>query len=399
MSSRHSKTTPTKRARKPKAKTVTHFPKKGGPLVYKGTHHKFASQLAKYIRPPVLSDYVKALQYPFTYPAPKLGVGTWTSTKKYTAWRHITPVVAGAGNTCFAINFQPWSPRQMVGMTIMNNPAPAIISGGPVYYDAANIAQISSQTQSGRVISAALRVIVRYPATSLGGTAGMMHVPDDSQTNFTNQSILNISELSSFQPLSSGNGAIGGEVHYRPADPTDFEMTTDAAGQPIPPNVASHNLICCGSGFPALSDWSVEIYAIVHYETLAGFDTAGEDDDEPGLLGGQATIDRLAANQTTLDSAVIPSISLLDSLEHGLNHISRMRGRGRSMFGSPTLSTSSGSATTPDSSPIVPSSLTPSPVQRSVNTVPPINNHQLQHNSNYVLVPQYCPEGIQNKQY
>jgi hypothetical protein len=177
----------------------------------------------------------------------------------------------------------------------------------------------------------ALRVTVRYPATSMRGNLFAAYVPDDSGTNFVNQSFNGLLNLfAACSAVASAAGEITIEVQYRPMDSSAFIFTSLPTSS-FPASSDFPQLYVVGTGWPTTTTstggFSYEVNQIAHYECLSGFDGAGEDSDSGNSLASNGyTTDQVGQAAAKAGQPVITSGWAVEALDSALSNIARARG-------------------------------------------------------------------------
>lgn len=283
---------------------------------------------------PALRAYTASLTDPWFAPSVRLGWGTFIPTSLRTAWLRTTQVGA-AGETAFCAT---GTPVTGVGagntsfLEIITSPlATNTLVGQPTtQFSATNVSALSSVVQTARVVSGAMRVIVRFPATALRGTLTAGFMADDTRTNFMGATFNGINSLYQSRTVSTSTaGELVVEVQYRPTDSTSFDFSNYVntvgllAADPI------SRFYVVGTGWPALG-WSIEVNQIVHYETLSGLDAAGEDDEDAASLAVSGlTMEMAGRAAAQAGQPVVTTAFVLDAMDRALTNASN------SQFGGP----------------------------------------------------------------
>jgi hypothetical protein len=288
-----------------------------------------------------LEGYVSALQNPFFASPVRLGFGTFVPTSLRAGWFR-TSATANALSTCFAVRATPTfttgnttTCSSGYGMAWETTTGTVLIGASTATYNqaAVNSAALASVIQTARLVSMALRVTVRYPATAMRGNLFGAFIPDDSGTNFAAQSFNGLCNLfASCSAVASAAGEITIEVQYRPMDASAFIFTS----LPTSSYTAATDfpqLYVCGTGWPlgTAGGFSYEVNQISHYESLSGFDGAGEDADGGNTLASNGfTTDQVGQAASKAGQPVVTSGWAVEALDSALSNISRARsGRGR----------------------------------------------------------------------
>lgn len=282
-----------------------------------------------------LNNYIKALTNPWYAPPVRLGWGTFVPTTLRASWLRYTltpgalqtafcisatPTIgAGAGMTSFSENF--------ISTVGTNTLAASTIASSGSY----NNGVLAAVAQTGRVVSGALRVCVRYPATALRGNLVGGFLADDSGTNFRAVTFDNLSSQFQSRTVSSSTaGELVVEVQYRPSDLTSFDMNgtlMNTGGASLATILPRCYVV--GTGWSP-STFSIEINQIFHYETLAGLDAGGEDEEDGNSLAAAGhTMDEAGQASAKAGQPVITSGLLIDAIDSAISTIAGSRmGRG-----------------------------------------------------------------------
>lgn len=314
-----------------------------------------------------LMAYKRSLLDPWYAPPVKLGFGTFTPSSIRSSWRNYSFTPAATA-TSFAIVATPYIGIGQGTGTALTKPSYLWIgsssnatdllsaaTGSTFTYsiNASNAASVQNYADSGRVVSAALRVTVRYAATAVRGSLAIGYAGNDQTVALAGRTYTTLSDLFSSRRCSSTSGGeIAGEVQYRPLDPTSFEFNTNYminGNGIIDSNAVIPQLYVVGTGWVAGS-FQADVSVIFHYETLSGLDVGADDADINTLAATGATIDSLAAELSTMGEPLVTNNAELTSLDlavRGLSLASRMsRGTYR---GNLSLSSSSSSQATSSS--------------------------------------------------
>jgi len=270
-----------------------------------------------------LGTYRNAVINPFFAPQTRLGWGCYTPTSLLTGWTTFSPAM-NVNGTAFAVLFQPnltgtiattcVSYSSLLSNTTLAT-APTTSNNNFV-----NGTSLATLADSSRIISAAMRIAVRSPDTAMRGTLGAVFLPYSTYTGITGLTYDAIRSLPSYREFSVSAIGSGGEVQYRPCDPSDFTFTV---GHTAGVSVGSPQvfLAIVGTGWPA-ANHAIDISAIAHHESLGGLDAAAMDAIGNTLADHGITMDQAARSLMT-EAPIIPSLSLLDSIENGLSHITK----------------------------------------------------------------------------
>jgi hypothetical protein len=291
-----------------------------------------------------LNAYIDCLIDPWFAPVPRLGFGCFVPTAIRSGWQYVN-YPGGALATVFNICATP----NMTAGTSVGSTNPATISyfdgaNGTASYTVSNIttaktsyanqATLVNAVQSSRLIAMSLRVIVRYPSTSIRGSLYGGLVSGDTYSDWQVSTSMTMQALSSVRyAVSESAGEIGIEVQYRPHDSSDFIFNAQYDVAAAAGNLVMPCLIIGGVGWPTTTSWSTEVHVIGHYEVLGGFDSAGSDGDASGSLSESGiTIDQVGAEGSKIEP-VITSISNIEILDAASSNIARARGNGRRATG------------------------------------------------------------------
>lgn len=287
-------------------------------------------------RPPSAADYIRCLERPFSSPAPKLGFSTFVPTGKSPLWKLTPAFQFSTGNTftCFAVVASITTALDAIRVCAAATSNLTLTSTVQFVDRFTNAASVSTSAQWGRVINGGLRVKVRLPSSFIPGTLGGILLPLESTTSVYSLSYQSLAALEGFVPfLQESDGVIGGEVSFRPADVDSFGFQGDLVGSLNTPATTSRcQLVIVGLGWPpapsgTFSAFSLEMDVKGHLETLGGVDQFGYDDNEPSLVTSGMSMDLAGAAARAADIPVVPSISLMESLDNGINNINRSLGR------------------------------------------------------------------------
>jgi hypothetical protein len=277
-----------------------------------------------------MQTYIKSLEDPFNAPPGKLGFGCFVPTALHSGWYTVATTIP-TGKDCFSISACVNCSATGSAVGYPTNVLSTLGSGFTFNMGVKNAATIDLQAQTGRRVSAALRVVASCPMTSARGRLGGIFIPDDALITVDNTSINNIQNMAQYRDFHpSGSSDTGGQVAYRPADNSDYEFAT------ITINGASNTtnipiFVVVGSGWPTGTTFTCSFQ--IHVETLGGLDISGDDEYTPPSF----TLDQVANKIGTLSPAVTPSISAVDMMDMASNNVSRSARRsgfGRGSLGS-----------------------------------------------------------------
>jgi len=270
-----------------------------------------------------LKSYRDAVINPFFAAQPKLGWGCYVPTSVLTGWVTTTPAL-NAGASAFCVLFQPnlLGTVAVTSVTFSSVLSSTTLTSAPTQtnQNMTNGTSLATLVDASRVISAAARISVRTASTQLRGTVGAVLLPYSSFNNIVALTYDAIRSLPSYREFSVSGEYAGGEVQYRAVDPTDFGFTlAHASGAAA--SLAQTFLAVVGTGWPP-GAFAVDMSLIAHHETIGGLDAAAQDSISNSLADSGVTMDQAARSLLT-EAPVIPSLTLLDSLENGLSHIGR----------------------------------------------------------------------------
>lgn len=276
---------------------------------------------------PQASDYLNALTDPFFAAPPKLGVFSFTPTGKLTVYKEL-PTIGQLTSTAFAIVFTQ-TPIQTIRVYKAAASNTLLSAATITAFDAANAASVEDRAQLGRVINGALRVKCRYQANGLPGIMGGLYFPSETLDTIETLTFEGLVNLNNFRPFNGMSASyIGGEVQYRPGDVTDFEfapISVDGGAGTAYETAFIPRMVVVGMGWPATATWEVESTVLYHAETLAGADSAGDQDGEPDLVDGGETIDSLTSAVKQAGEPVVTSLENVNILDEALSNIDRVR--------------------------------------------------------------------------
>jgi len=288
-----------------------------------------------------LPNYMKALTDPWFAPPVRLGWGSFTPSSLRAAWIRNT-YSPSTTTTAFVVRATPTATSAGTAtsgtsgflQTFESGSSSGQLSSASTSsnFAATNSMAFAAAVQTGRVVSMALRVTVRYPAANARGNLYGVYVPDDSGANLVASSYLTLASLfTSRTAQSSAAGEITIEVQYRPADSSSFAYNSLPTAS-LPATTSLPQLLVIGTGWAPNSGFTYEVNIIAHYETLSGLDLGGDDvDDGNSLAANGVTMDQAGQASTKAGEAVITSGFLLDALDSATSNISRARsGLGRS---------------------------------------------------------------------
>jgi len=285
-----------------------------------------------------LRNYVEGLEDPFSGPIGKLGFGTFVPTGVHTGWRQIS-ITPSATATCFAIVVTPGVGGDFIRF-YQGATAQTALGTSTNFTALQNAATLALQMQTARVISSGIRCIARVAGTGLMGSMGGIYLPDDNLLNIEGQTYDNICNLSGFREFHvSGAGEKGGQVAYRPIDPTSFVFDSLYANSGNVDNTASRPyMVIIGRNFPANAhQFDVAVHEAL--ESLGGLDAAGDDDTSLTDLN----IDAIGALLPVVAPPVTVSLTAVDMLDAAMTNVSRSQAR-YGGFGSISGSSRLGSA-------------------------------------------------------
>jgi len=305
-----------------------------------------------------LAAYRRVLIDPFFAPPIKLGFGTFVPTSIRSAWVNYSPAV-GNTDTNFVIIATPftnvasnagttYSAPSFIQYTGATSSATSVSMSGNTFNGTAaqNQSSFASMVDTSRVIAGALRFNVRYAATTLRGSLFAFYVGDDSQTALGTKTYANLSSVyAARRCTSSASGEIGGEVQYRPVDPSSFSMVPNWSASSFGSSTNIPQLVIVGVGWTA-GTFQIEISSLFHYETLSGLDVSADDADINTLAANGVTIDQLGASMSNAGEPVITDLANLTAVDlaiQGLANADHARhGRGARMFSTAISSAGNG---------------------------------------------------------
>jgi len=239
----------------------------------------------------ITSDYIATLNDPFNYPGVRIGFGCLIPTQMTMAYVKgtFTPNADGSFRVC-AI---PWNcasggSNGTIGVTSISG-----VSTTPSYTSviSANQSQMVSAFAFGRVVSGAVRVSVKYPATSTAGILNCYSIPTNGVTIATSTIT---TDLSLSQAKLAGSD--GAQVLFRPTDFNDMNFTTLSG---VTQSLASSQLYIDGMGYPT---GSVIYYEIVWH--LEVYNTTGVSTSDIGQQSGYPTLSDIHASAESMMSKV-----------------------------------------------------------------------------------------------
>lgn len=332
--------------------------------------------------PATLQSYVRALTDPWFAPPLRLGWGSFTPSSLNCAWSRYTQSLQSS-STCFLVLGTPF-----VGSASASTTNPGFIkqfestSAGTNIVSSVNVvngASVNSSVLTGmadaaRVVSGALRVTVRYPATSVRGSIyGLFSGVDSTGVTMSNSFNTLGALFNARTAQSSAAGEVSIEVQYRPSDINSFAFNNqyvNGSGSYVS-TIILPQFIVVGNGWPSGVGCSVETNFIIHYETLSGLDQSGEDDDDGSSLAlSGITSDMAGFAATRAGQPVITSgwaIAALDSATSNLARAARGMGRGGRRLG---LATGIGTQNTDPVLDIMPYTSSSSSVAAAVSAQP-----------------------------
>jgi hypothetical protein len=279
-----------------------------------------------------LNAYLRLLSDPWYASPVRLGWGTFIPTSVRQGWLRnlVTP---NATSTCFCVVSTP-AIASSATLPCFSNYYDAALgttavssSVSQLAFPATNATTLAVTADSARAIAGALRLTVRYPATSIRGSLYGLFVPDDTRATFltgTYNYFINLFATRTAQSVAGGE--ISCEVQYRPADVSSFQFGSGMVSNPAAgsASVGVPQLIIIGVGWPA-AGFSVSWDVIWHYETLGGFDSAGEDVNDGGTLAANGvTMEAAGAASANSGPAVITDAALLGKIDSETSHLGRL---------------------------------------------------------------------------
>jgi hypothetical protein len=273
--------------------------------------------------------YLQTLRDPWIAPPIRLGWGNFLPSGLKTAF-YRTTVQSNAGATAFCIGLNP---ERNLATTAGANLWDAWLNvhdaagSGPINtntclsYSPANVTTITATSRSLRCVSAALRVVIRYLPTNVRGSVFSCHIYD-AQSAVGAIAPGTLQTLAVSQPSHSiAPGEIAAEVTYRPVDPSSFEFTGTNG---VPTTQSQSNLLVCGSGVAAACFY-MDIYAIAHYETLAGV-SAG-DSDESESSGVTLSASGVSMDQAGMEASRVEPVksswSAIEAVDNAIANVNR----------------------------------------------------------------------------
>lgn len=275
-------------------------------------------------RPRGLSGYVLSLRDPWTCAPVRLGWGCFSKTSLRTLFGRES-YGAGAGITTFAYVFDPSSNvGAAAGAGLAGTLHRYVATGSAALLGAqinsitgySNSANYLAAVQDERIVSASLRVQVRWPSGQARGVLYALWLPTETLNNIELMSVDTLSALLDTVPAhATAAGEIGIDVSYRPNDSQSFQFSTTGN---LPVTSAGGKMVVFGTGWTAAS-FAVDTFFICHKETQSGLDGAGSDSGEESLSEQGVTMDQ--AGQAARAMAqnglgpVTPSIGAIDMLD------------------------------------------------------------------------------------
>jgi hypothetical protein len=273
----------------------------------------------KLTRAPGMDTYLDALTHPFTAPQPRLGFGCFVGSMKYTGW-YENPTLTMGAFTHFAVAVVPSIHSNAIRVYTAGTSGTTLAASTITPLTVTNQSSLATFSQSSRIISSELRVKVRTPATSLPGSLGGFFLPDETVNNLEALTYAQLTQNQKYYPFSSEGPNIGGAVQYRPIDATSFEFSAEYANAgALTATNALPQMVVIGTGWAA-SSFAVEMTLVVNFETLGGLDQSGQGDFEPSLVTSGLTVDMVGDKLAFAGPPVVPSISAIEMLDHGLTH-------------------------------------------------------------------------------
>jgi hypothetical protein len=275
------------------------------------------------------SLYRSALTDPWFNQPVRLGVNTFTPTSLKTAtYRNTFTATGGAtGITILATPAINLAPSGLAPSEFGFNSVYAYNgTGASLALDltsantspAAGASQFVNDATTARVVAGALRVTVRYAATSIRGSVQGIWFPAVSVADIVQNSPIGLGNLAAARTAySDAGGELTLEVQYRPYDPSCFFFSSQlVANGGIDRNFPLNSVMAVViTGFPA-NAFTVEVDQIYHYETM-GSSLAGNNDEahaESLALAG-LTVDQIGHIAITSGEPVVCDQAALRKLD------------------------------------------------------------------------------------
>jgi hypothetical protein len=195
--------------------------------------------------------------------------------------------VVGTTVTSFAVVNNPMALQLSAGalgtnqlsyLKVMSDISPdttLTAAAGITQYATTNQARLQTEYDSYRVLTAGLRVTVRYPMTSSPGRLFVLN-PFESDQRLAGLTFNQVASLACSQPIVlDGSGVAIAEVRWRPSDLLDFEFLSTSSSY----NFNSSKLVVIGIGWTA-NNFSLDIEAIAHHEYHSGALIASDSIDD-----------------------------------------------------------------------------------------------------------------------
>lgn len=283
-----------------------------------------------------VQSYLRVLRDPWFAPPIRLGFGSFIPTSIRSTWNNVS-IAPTSTATCFVYIGTPAIGQGIPATNLgygqyYNTTSPDVpLTGVPsTPYPAANHVAFGAAVDTCRVIAGAVRVTVRYAATSVRGSLWVGYMADDSSFAVLSKTFTALTNVYSMRRChSTAGGEIGGESQYRPSDSSSFNfdatLALDATGA-VGAASSIPQLIVVGTGWAAGS-FSLDVNQIFHYECLSGLDAGGDDAGGDSLAATGATLDQVGHASASLGEPVITSVAGMDAVDmaySGLTHAMRL---------------------------------------------------------------------------
>jgi len=289
-----------------------------------------------------LRAYVNTLTDPFENAPVRLGFNCFVNSALRSSWLKSTYPVSAAHDAFFLYvdPFHAGLPdvthdgHFTIGVSILSSQTLAA-STGLAYAAAANQTTLAAQVQSGRTVSAGLRVSVRYAATSKRGSLHALMIPDDSTSLIFAKTHDYLTALyQTKECYSDCAGQIGGEVDFRPVDSTDLSFDSLWAGTAVSNTLQGQKLLIIGTGWLGVAP-TIEYKTIVHGETIASIDMGDDDGNAQTSLAASGVSYEQAVRSIPPESAIRNSITEIEMINGAMTNVNRSIARTNGGFRMP----------------------------------------------------------------
>ena len=230
---------------------------------------------------PVLSRFLASAENPLAVAPPHLGFGDFVGMNTDALWQRQLGIVQ-ATTTNFAIIFNPATTGSNTGavgtanqsfLKVAASTTDSLVSAASFsQFAPTTVSTFTARAEAYRPITAAVRITVRYPATSMPGRL-FGFVTYDSDASISALKFSDLVNLDSDTDLSyDASGIAQLQVNWRQMSPASFDLqpTTGVFTPAIP--VAK--CVIVGFGWPA-NAYMGDVSCLTHVEYTSGVEVAG----------------------------------------------------------------------------------------------------------------------------